>query len=68
MWKHAALFGLAELDKADVEDAYALVGGCVRWLKLVLVEKQEAKKIVAEYITCRNVSHLSTIVASGVNS
>ena len=60
------LFGVAELDKANVEDAYAKVGGCVRWLKLMLVEKQEAKKILAEYITCRDVSHLSTIVKQSV--
>ena len=60
------LFGVAELDKANVEDAYAKVGGCVRWLKLMLVEKQEAKKILAEYITCSDVSHLSTIVKQAV--
>ena len=60
------LFAGAALDEANVEDAYAKVGGCVRWQKLVLVEKQEAKEILAKYITCGDVSHLSTIVKQAV--
>ena len=69
VWKHAAaLFEGAELDQANVEDAYAKVGGCVRWLQRVLVKKQEATQVVAEYITCRNVEHLSTIVQQAVST
>ncbi|CAE7805689.1 CRN16, partial [Symbiodinium necroappetens] len=69
VWKHAAaLFEGAELDRANVEDAYAKVGGCVRWLQRVLVKKQEAKKILAKYITCSDVSHLSTIVKRAVST
>ena len=63
-----ALFGEATLSKANVEGAFALVGGCVRWLKRVLVEKEEAKNVVLEYVTCRDVSHLSTIVQQAVST
>ena len=69
VWKHAAaLFEGAELDQANVQDAYAKVGGCVRWLQRVLVKKQEATQVVAEYITCRNVHRLSTVVNQAVST
>ena len=69
VWKHAAaLFEGAELDQANVEDAYAKVGGCVRWLQRVLVKKLEATQVVAEYIICRDVHHLSTVVKQAVST
>ena len=69
VWKHAAaLFEGAELDQANVQDAYAKVGGCVRWLQRVLVKKQEATQVVAEYITCRDVHHLSAVVKQAVST
>ena len=68
VWTHAAaLFGV-EPNKAKVDEACALVGGCVRWLQRVLVKKQEATQVVAEYITCKDVHHLSTVVKQAVST
>ena len=68
VWTHAAaLFGV-EPNKAKVDEAYALVGGCVRWLQRVVVKKQEAKNVIEEYITCRNVHRLSTVVNQAVST